>query len=726
MLSRKAKEAIKTGLAFVIVYAIALENSWLNPYWAGIAVAMISLQTAGESIHKGLNRMVGTIPGALAAIVIISLTAQSRWELLLLVSLWVFFTAYMSLRSRNNTYMWTVAGFVCLVLVTSGATTSEDLFEHVVFRVMETALGIGVYTLVTVFLWPQTNVGAIRKTSRELMQTQSAICRHGLEVMTAQVEVSAGREKRDELHRQELEQLTRLSQVLVAEGSENYEIKEVRPQWDRFLQLSTAVRESLDRWQTSMTELSRLDINRLLPDLVVAFDEFDRRFENIGVLLDGEAVTMQPDKVSLKFNRKAFGELSHFDQAALAVSRTELQKLESLTASLFYCALDLDGLGSSEAKSELLPEPLKTKPGTGLPIFDIDNLRSAAYVAVGTCVGFLVWVYFDPPGHSGWMFLTGTLALATIGMQQIPVIKFVKPLVVAAVVCLCIYVFVMPKLSTFYELGLLYFACMFCVRYFFVGLAQLMGIICIVNLLPVQNQQGYDFAAMANAAIYLLLIFLFLHGLSYMVSTPRPEKKVVALARRFFRSTEFIMSSLTHVSRGRRSLIHRWKFALYQHEMNALPGKIEAWSKVINPQKFSANQPDQVQLLVTTLQGLVYRMNYLIEAADTPRTDSRISQVHQGLESWRSAIESLFIQWSDNPGSKPVVDLEQRLEKKLGLLERKIDSIVESLDGRKLSEEDGEHFYRLLGAYRGISEAAVAYAGNTAGINWADWREEKF
>ena len=134
MLSRKAKEAIKTGLAFALVYAIALQSGWLNPYWAAFAVAMISLQTAGQSIHKGLNRLVGTIPGCIAAIVILALAAQSRWEFMLLASLWIFFTAYMSLRSRENTYLWTVAGFVCLVLITSGASTSEDLFEHVVFH----------------------------------------------------------------------------------------------------------------------------------------------------------------------------------------------------------------------------------------------------------------------------------------------------------------------------------------------------------------------------------------------------------------------------------------------------------------------------------------------------------------------------------------------------------------------------------------------------------------
>jgi len=42
-ISTRAKEAIKTGLAMTIAYGIALSMDWEKPYWAGFAVAMISL-----------------------------------------------------------------------------------------------------------------------------------------------------------------------------------------------------------------------------------------------------------------------------------------------------------------------------------------------------------------------------------------------------------------------------------------------------------------------------------------------------------------------------------------------------------------------------------------------------------------------------------------------------------------------------------------------------------
>jgi uncharacterized membrane protein YccC len=726
VLSRKAKEAIKTGLAFALVYGIALQSGWLNPYWAGFAVVFISLQTAGESIHKGLNRMIGTIPAAFAAIVILALAAQNRWIFMLLASAWVFFTTYMSLRSRNNTYLWTVAGFVCLVLVSTGASTSEGLFEHVVFRVVETAMGITVYTLVSVFLWPVTNAGEIKKACKGLMAAQSSICRDGRERMKAMTAASATPEKWPELHQQELEQLSRLAQVLVAEGSESYEVRELRPLWDRFHSLSAALMESLDRWHTSMAELTQMDVNTVLPAIPALFDELDCRFEEIQRLLEGGLATHKPSSVKLSVNQTAARGLSHFEKAAVAVTRTELEAIETLTTALLDCALDLAGQATDRSTPLPLPAPAVVRPVIKLPVVDLDCLRAAAYAAVVLCIGFCVWVYVDPPGHMGWFYMLGIFALTTVGMLQVPVIKFVKPLTIAFVLCICVYVFIMPQLSTYFELGLLLFTCIFISRYFLSGLAQTMASLAIINAVPIENQQTYDFAMLANKGIFLIMLFLFLFMLSYMMGAPRPEKKVLSLLRRFFRSTEFLMSSVVREPGSKASALAQWKIAFYRYEMKSLPGKIVVWSKAIDQDKFSSNKPDQVQSLVTTLQGLVYRIEYLLEIRESYQGEALTREIKQSLHDWREDIESLLVEWSTNPGSESATDLEQRLAAGLSVLEQHIDAIIEQPGRKTLSAEDGENFYRLLGAYRGVSEAAVAYAGNAATIDWADWNEEKF
>jgi len=44
----------------------------------------------------------------------------------------------------------------------------------------------------------------------------------------------------------------------------------------------------------------------------------------------------------------------------------------------------------------------------------------------------------------------------------------------------------------------------------------------------------------------------------------------------------------------------------------------------------------------------------------------------------------------------------------------------------RFSARDGESFYRLLGAYRGVSVALGIYARGTDTIDWAQWSEERF
>ena len=43
-----------------------------------------------------------------------------------------------------------------------------------------------------------------------------------------------------------------------------------------------------------------------------------------------------------------------------------------------------------------------------------------------------------------------------------------------------------------------------------------------------------------------------------------------------------------------------------------------------------------------------------------------------------------------------------------------------------MSPGEGEDLYRLLGAYRSVSEALVDYARAAGAIDWEPWREARF
>ena len=103
-----------------------------------------------------------------------------------LASAWVFFIVYMMIRSKNHQYFWNVAGFVCLVILLTGPSSSGNDFYHAVFRTLETALGVTVYTLVTVFIWPNNNAGAIKTAIDKLADTFRERNRSAWKVMSGQ------------------------------------------------------------------------------------------------------------------------------------------------------------------------------------------------------------------------------------------------------------------------------------------------------------------------------------------------------------------------------------------------------------------------------------------------------------------------------------------------------------------------------------------------------------
>jgi uncharacterized membrane protein YccC len=665
-LSTRAKEAIKTGLAMMLVYGIALNFGWMNPSWAGWAVAMCSLATIGQSLNKGLLRVAGTIPGCTMALIILSLASQSRWGFVALTSLWIFFTTYMMIIDKQRSYMWNVAGFVCLVILLTGPSSSENAFEHATFRTIETIMGVVVYTLVSVFLWPRNNAGAIRKAGINLVSAQSALIAAGRRVL----EGDKPEKSLLQLRTVEVQQIGALSQALLAEGSESYEVYELRNVWDRFQGLSGNLMEAIDGWGIGLTDISKINVNAVFPGLPVLFDEFDDRFGKIQEALGGHAASYQAGQVKLEHDSHEFQGLSASDLAALTVFRKELESIERLTRSILECAQEL--AGNSIALEKPAPAELQHKKEKGfvLPVVDLDHLRGASFAGLTVFLGFLVFIYVNPPGHAAWFEFPAIVAMAVAATPQINAVMMGKSIGLASLLCLGVYVFIMPSLTSFLGLGSLLFFLVFINCYFFTGLARLAGMIAIINEISVQNQQSYNFAAMANSLLFTVMAFLFLFGLSYLLNSTRPEKVLIKLVQRYFRSIDFLEHRQAPMGSGIMALIQQWRFNFHRYEIKTIPGKITAWGRGINHELFPGNSQEDVQRLVNCLAMLSLR------------------------------VESLL-----KDGKGTIADLRKQL-----------DDLT----------PDSETYFFLLGGLRGFSEASAAYKRIADKIDWTQWREERF
>ena len=175
-LSVRARESIKTGLAMAVSFAISLRMGFEEPQWAGFAVAMISLDTAGQSLNKAALRMAGTLVAGVAALTFIGLFPQQRFAMMLALTPYIGFCTY-KLAGKTRQYFWFVVAFVCLTIMVHGGVESENAFRFAVARVEETALGILVYSLISIFLWPRSSSGDLETSSRALFDTQLRLYR---------------------------------------------------------------------------------------------------------------------------------------------------------------------------------------------------------------------------------------------------------------------------------------------------------------------------------------------------------------------------------------------------------------------------------------------------------------------------------------------------------------------------------------------------------------------
>ncbi|MCD6596382.1 MAG: FUSC family protein, partial [Bacteroidales bacterium] len=273
----KFKEAFKIGLSFAIVYGIALKMNWLNPYWAGWAVVMVALPTSGQSIQKSLLRISGTIPGAIGALIILTIAPQQRWLFLFLLSGWTFFTTYMMLTDKKHSYAWFVMGYVAMIVMLTGPSSSYNLFMSATFRVVENVLGMSVYLLVTIFIWPVTNSGAVKKSAQKLVATHAKIFSVGYSKTITKDE----KKYLEKLHVNEIQLLDQLKQAIDNEVIEDYEVQEVKHLWEHFNLISISIMKIMNRWQTGYDEFKEIDINSVLPDYEVFRKEINERFDTI-------------------------------------------------------------------------------------------------------------------------------------------------------------------------------------------------------------------------------------------------------------------------------------------------------------------------------------------------------------------------------------------------------------------------------------------------------------
>jgi uncharacterized membrane protein YccC len=719
-LSTRTKEAIKTALAMTIAYGVALQLGWEKPMWAGFAVAMVSLATVGQSLNKAALRMFGTLVAAVAALTIIALSPQDRWLFMMLLSAYVGFVTYMIGGSRHP-YFWQVCGFVCVIISMAGGPDSVHAFQIAVMRLRENGLGILVYGLVTVFLWPLNSQADFEAAVCKLASTQRELFQACFGLMNGKD--TAG--QADQLKAEVIQAQAVVDPLLDAAETDSPEIAEQRDHWRQFQREMAALRQATERWDASLVGCQDLDWAQLLPQLDDFATELDERMAQIERMLANQALERRPAEVALVPDATRSRRLSRFDKAALVVIQDRLQQLDHLTRSLFDTVSDIRRLGPSRAGTE---------PAASLPIsivLDPDRILSVFRISVSLWLSYLLLIYVnDIPTGATFVILTGSLGIAVATMPQVPISVVVLPAGASIFFAGALHLFVMPHLSSFLGLGIMIFAATFTICYVFAAPNQRMGRVCglaiLIMITSITNQQTYSFLSIANTALMLALVLLILAATAYIPFSPHPERVFLRLLRRYFRAGEYLIS-VTRPDAGQpATYLDGWWKAFYMYELSVLPRKLGLWAGFINDKLLPGTNRAQVQAFAAKTQALTYRLQDLLETGSPPEVAALARDLQADIASWRDHLEGAFKNLSADPTVEQHDAYRDRLDGTMNRLEARIRQTVDHAAEKTVGTEDGIAVCRLLGAYRGVSEAVVAYAASAAQINWAPWREGRF
>lgn len=148
--------SLKSFAASMMALHLAFGMGLPRPFWAMMTAYVVSSPLAGAVRSKALFRVIGTVLGSAASVLMVPALVDSPEMLVLAVSLWVAGCLYLSLLDRTpRSYVFMLAGYTAGLVVFPGVADPGAIFDTGLARVEEILLGIVCATIVHSVVLPR-------------------------------------------------------------------------------------------------------------------------------------------------------------------------------------------------------------------------------------------------------------------------------------------------------------------------------------------------------------------------------------------------------------------------------------------------------------------------------------------------------------------------------------------------------------------------------------------
>src|SRR3984893_3604685 len=133
-----------------------------QPQWALLTVFIVSQPQSGLVLAKSFYRIIGTLVGAVVALLLVALFAQERVLFLGVLALWIGVCTFGSQYARNfAAYSFVLSGYTAAIVGIPAALDAGNAFYIAAGRVTEISLGVIVAATISHVVLPNSIVPSL-------------------------------------------------------------------------------------------------------------------------------------------------------------------------------------------------------------------------------------------------------------------------------------------------------------------------------------------------------------------------------------------------------------------------------------------------------------------------------------------------------------------------------------------------------------------------------------
>ena len=662
----------------MFAYLITFAEGWSHATTSAITIMLIaSSGSIEESVTIGLNRVIGTVIGAIIGMVLIALFPQEKEIYLITLSVFVTISLYLRRAYKGDATIFFLTALTMMLVYYNGY--ADETFLYGVNRTYMIILGIAIFTFIGIFLWPVKIKDSTMEIAGELLKTQEELYR-----------VKDGvAEERKTLYEQLQIQEEALKNSVVSSPYGNDTLS--REQKNTILQNIRQINELLMLLSYHDKSHFADRYSEFIRNFTQADKEITELFASLESVLTEQNEIEIPSEWKADYNKEAIETLSHIDRAELTATILDIKKLHEQLRAL-----------ASKFNAILSPYPTrfelsKTKISS-FNWWDIEDMKGALITFLLFWTTIIFWFFINPP--AGFLIVTLATALSvrttfTPFKPSLMIILFSFSFIFAS----AMYILVLPNIHYGWELGIFLFFYAFIGFYFInpqISIFFLMGLGVIYLKNPMYL--NFQFFILTLLMFYLFLFILLLFY--YIPFSTKPEVLFLTMKQRFFTLSANLLKRTNNLRAYKGSIWGRIKAWYARKHLTNTVHKMQLWAGKIDMTYFDSLEPKTLLTFTKECETFAYLLQMMYQQ-EIASVENRLLQRFKD-EGNDFELENLLAQYAQNKEAKEIDQKWRDIQKIIDTIEQHLTDFFSRMKAEEFSEEEIIHFYKLIALRRNV------------------------